>query len=45
VRLFYDPRELSRVMTVRPGVAGVLQMVLELTFVVSRTCMSQLRMI
>jgi hypothetical protein len=45
VGLVYDPRELSRVATTRPGVAGVLQMVSELTLVVLRTRMDQLRRI
>jgi hypothetical protein len=35
VGLVYDPRGLLGVMTTRPGVAGVLQMVSELTLVVS----------
>jgi hypothetical protein len=36
VGLVYDPRELPGVMTVRPGVAGVLQMISEPTLTVSR---------
>jgi hypothetical protein len=36
VGLVYDPRGLSGVMTARPGVAGVLEMVLEPTFMVSQ---------
>jgi hypothetical protein len=36
MRLVYDPRELPGVTTIRPGVAGVLQMVSELTLAVSR---------
>jgi hypothetical protein len=36
VGLVYDPRELPGVTTVRPRVAGVLQMVSDLTLVVSR---------
>jgi hypothetical protein len=43
--LVYDPKGLPGVTTVRPGVAGVLQMVLELTLVVSRVCTGQLRRI
>jgi hypothetical protein len=35
VRLVYDHRELTIVTTVRPGVVGMLQMVLELTLAVS----------
>jgi RNA 3'-terminal phosphate cyclase len=42
--LVYDPRELSGVTTIRIGVAGVLQMVLEPTLVVSRARTGQLRM-
>jgi hypothetical protein len=34
--LVYDPRGLPGVTTVRPGMVGVLQMVSELTLVVSR---------
>jgi hypothetical protein len=34
--LVYDPRELPVVTTARPGVAGVLQMVLEPTLAVSQ---------
>jgi hypothetical protein len=45
MRLVYVPRGLSGVTTARPGVAAVLQMVSELTLVVSRACMGQLRMI
>jgi hypothetical protein len=37
VRLVYDPRGPAGVMTVRPIVAGVLQMVLEPTLTVLRT--------
>jgi hypothetical protein len=43
--LVYDPRKLLGVTTVRPGVAGVLQMVLEPTLTISRACMGQLRKI
>jgi hypothetical protein len=45
VGLVYDPRGLLGVTTTRPGMAGVLQMVSELTLVVSRECMGQLRRI
>jgi hypothetical protein len=45
VGLVYDPRELSGVTTVRPGMARVLQIVSEPTFVVSRACRGQLRRI
>jgi hypothetical protein len=45
VRLVYDHRQLLEVMTARPGMAGVLQMVSEPTLVVSRARMSQLRRI
>jgi hypothetical protein len=45
VGLVYDSRVPPRVMTARPGVAGVLQMVLELTLVVSRARTGQLRRI
>jgi hypothetical protein len=45
VRLVYDPRGLSGVMTAKPGVAGVLQMVSELTLMVSRARTGQLRRI
>jgi hypothetical protein len=45
VELVYDPRGLLGVTTTRPGMAGVLQMVSELTLVVSRECMGQLRRI
>jgi hypothetical protein len=43
--LVYDPRGLPGVMTTRPRVAGVLQMVSELTLVVSRVRTGQLRRI
>jgi hypothetical protein len=43
VGLVYDPRGLPEVTTVRPGVAGVLQMVSEPTLTVSRACIGQLR--
>jgi hypothetical protein len=43
--LVYDPRELPGVTTARPGVASVLQMVLESTLVVSWVRMGQLRRI
>jgi hypothetical protein len=43
--LVYDPRELLGVMTGRPGVAGVLQMVSEPTLGVSRVRTRQLRRI
>jgi hypothetical protein len=45
VGLVYDPRGLSGVTTARPGVIGVLQMISELTLVVSEAHMSQLRRI
>jgi hypothetical protein len=45
VCLVYDPRELTGVTTARSEVAGILQMVLELTLTVSRVCTSQLRRI
>jgi hypothetical protein len=45
VGLVYDPTKLSRVTTGRLGVAEVLQMVSELTLVVSRARTSQLRRI
>jgi hypothetical protein len=45
VGLIYDSRGLSGVTTTRPGVAGVLQMVLELTLAVSRARMGQLKRI
>jgi hypothetical protein len=45
VELVYDPRELPGVMTIRLRVAGMLQMVLELTLMISRACTGQLRMI
>jgi hypothetical protein len=45
VGLVYDPKGLPGVMTARPGVAGVLQMVSELTLTVSRACTGQLRRI
>jgi hypothetical protein len=43
--LVYDHRKLPRVMTARPGVVGVLQMVSETTLTVSRVCTGQLRSI
>jgi hypothetical protein len=43
--LVYDPRGLSGVTTVRPGVTGVLQMVSEPTLAVSRARMGQLKRI
>jgi hypothetical protein len=43
VRLVYDSRGLPGVMTVMPGVAGVLQMVSEPTLVVLRVCTGQLK--
>jgi hypothetical protein len=43
--LVYDPRGLPGVMTTRPRVAGVLQMVSELTLIVSRVRTGQLRRI
>jgi hypothetical protein len=43
--LVYDPRGLPGVTTVRPGVVGVLQMVSELTLMVSRARTDQLRSI
>jgi hypothetical protein len=43
--LVYDPRGLSGVMTAKPDVVGVLQMVSESTLVVSRACIRQLRRI
>jgi hypothetical protein len=43
--LVYDPTEVSGVTTVRPGVAGVLEMVSELTLAVSRARTGQLRRI
>jgi hypothetical protein len=43
--LVYDPMCLSGVMTFRPGVAGVLQMVSESALVVSRARTDQLRRI
>jgi hypothetical protein len=45
VGLVYDSKELLGVMTARPGVAGVLEMVSEMTLVVSQVCMVQLRRI
>jgi hypothetical protein len=45
VGLVYDPSGLARVTTARPRVAGVLQMVSELTLAVSRARTGQLRMI
>jgi hypothetical protein len=45
VGLVYDPRELPRVTIARPGVDGVLQMVSELTLVISRARTGQLRRI
>jgi hypothetical protein len=45
VGLVYDPRGLTGVTTVRPEVAGVLQMVSEPTLVVSRARTCQLRRI
>jgi hypothetical protein len=45
VGLVYDPRGLPGVMTARPGVAGVLQMVSEPTLAVLRSRTGQLRRI
>jgi hypothetical protein len=45
VKLVYDHMELPGVTTVRPGVAGVLQMVSESTLTVSRVRTDQLRRI
>jgi hypothetical protein len=45
VGLVYDPSELAGVTTARPRVVEVLQMVSELTLVVSRACTGQLRRI
>jgi hypothetical protein len=45
VGLVYDPRRLPRVMTARPGVAEVIQMLLELTLTVSQARTGQLRRI
>jgi hypothetical protein len=45
VGLVYDPRGLPGVTIVRPGVAGVLQMVSEPTLAVSRARTGQLRRI
>jgi hypothetical protein len=45
VGLVYDHKELSGVMTVRPVVARVLQMVSDLTLMVSWARTSQLRRI
>jgi hypothetical protein len=39
VGTIYDPRELPGVSTAGPGVDGVLQVVSELTLMVSRACM------
>jgi hypothetical protein len=41
--LIYDPRGLTEVTIVRPGVAEVLQMVLEPTVTVSRAHRGQMR--
>jgi hypothetical protein len=38
VWMIYDPRELPGVSTVGPGLDGVLQVVSEPTFMVSRAC-------
>jgi hypothetical protein len=43
--LVYNPRGLPGVTTVRPGVAGVLQMVSKLTLAISHARTSQLRRI
>jgi hypothetical protein len=45
VGLVYDPRGLPEVMTARPGVSGVLQMVSEPTLTVSWVRTGQLRRI
>jgi hypothetical protein len=45
VVLVYDSMGLPGVMTTRPGVPGVLQMVSEMTLMVSRTRTGQLRRI
>jgi hypothetical protein len=45
VELVYDPTGLTGVMITRPGVPRVLQIVSELTLVVSRVHMGQLRKI
>jgi hypothetical protein len=45
VRLVYDPRELLRVTTIRFRVARVLQIIPELTLMVSQACTGQLKMI
>jgi hypothetical protein len=45
VVLVYDPRELTGVTIVRPGVARVLQMVSETTLIVSWARTGQLRKI
>jgi hypothetical protein len=45
IGLVYNPRELPGVMTARPGVAEVLQMVSEPIVTVSQARMSQLRRI
>jgi hypothetical protein len=43
--LVYDPREVKGVMTAKPGVAGVLQLVSEFILVVSQASTGQLRRI
>jgi hypothetical protein len=43
IRLVYDPKELPGVIIIRPGVAGVLQLVLDPTLTISWACMCQLR--
>jgi hypothetical protein len=45
VGLVYDPTGLPGVMTSRPGVAGVLEMVSEPTLMISRARTGQLRRI
>jgi hypothetical protein len=45
VELVYDPKGLSGVTTTRPEVAGVLQIVSELTLTTSRARTGQLRRI
>jgi hypothetical protein len=45
MRLIYDPRDVIGVMTVRPRVAEVLQIISESTLVVLRACTGQLRRI
>jgi hypothetical protein len=40
VGTIYDPRELSRVSTIGPGVDGVLQVVSWATLAVSRACVA-----